>query len=91
MLARIDPQLFDAALEQARANRVAAQGNLTKAQVQAAEAERSFQRSKALAERKLIAQADLDTAQANAESARRRSTWPAGAWSRPGRRSTRRR
>jgi len=70
LLAKIDPQLFDAALDQARANSVAAQGNLAKAQVQAVDAERSYQRSKTLAERKLIAQQDLDTAQANAESAK---------------------
>jgi HlyD family secretion protein len=70
VLAKIDQQMFLAALEQSRANAVAAQGNYTKAQVQAADAERQFQRSKALAERKLIAQADLDTAQANWDSAK---------------------
>src|SRR4051794_37309822 len=33
VLARIDPQLFDAAVEQAHANFLAAQGNLTKSKV----------------------------------------------------------
>lgn len=70
VLAKIDQQMFLAAREQSRANALAAQGNFTKAQVQAEEAERQFQRSKALSERKLIAQADLDTARANWESAK---------------------
>ena len=35
MIAKIDPQLFQAAVEQARANLVAAQGNLAKAKAQA--------------------------------------------------------
>ncbi|MFL5319082.1 MAG: efflux RND transporter periplasmic adaptor subunit [Myxococcaceae bacterium] len=69
VLARIDPQLIEAALEQARANYLAAQGNLTKAKVQALDAKRQFDRAKSLAERKLIAQADLETAQATAEAA----------------------
>ncbi len=70
VIARIDPQLFQAALEQARANYVAAQGDLNKAKAQAVDADRQFQRNKSLAERKLIAQADLDTAQANADAAK---------------------
>jgi HlyD family secretion protein len=69
LIAKIDPQLFEAAVEQARANYVAAQGNLTKAQAQALDAERQYQRSRALAERQLIAQADVDTAQTNAAAA----------------------
>jgi HlyD family secretion protein len=68
VIARIDPQLFAAAVEQARANYVAAQGNLAKAKVMALDAKRQYDRSKQLFERKLIAQADLDTSQANAES-----------------------
>jgi HlyD family secretion protein len=70
VIARIDPQLFQAALEQARANYMAAQADLNKSKAQAADAERQFQRNKSLAERKLIAQADLDTAQANADAAK---------------------
>jgi HlyD family secretion protein len=68
LIAKIDPQLFQASLEQARANYVAAQGNLLKAQVQADQSEIDFKRQAALAERKLIAQADYDTA---------KSTWAA--------------
>ncbi len=70
LLAEIDPQLFQAAVEQARANHLAAQGNFARTKVQAADAERKFQRAKALAERKLIALAELDTAQAEAEAAK---------------------
>ena len=62
LIAKIDPQLFQASLEQARANYTAAQGNLAKAKVQAAQAELDFKRQSSLAERKLVAQADLDLA-----------------------------
>src|SRR6185295_17333538 len=40
VIAKIDPQLFEAAVEQVRANVMAAQGNLTKAKAQALDAER---------------------------------------------------
>jgi HlyD family secretion protein len=69
LIAKIDPQLFEAAEQQAKANFLAAQGNLTKAEVQAVDADRQFHRSQTLAGRKLIAQADLDTAQATADVA----------------------
>jgi HlyD family secretion protein len=67
VIARIDPQLFSAALEQSRANHAAAQGDLLKAQVQALDADRQLARAKSLSDRKLTAQADFDTAQANAD------------------------
>jgi len=69
LIAKIDPQLFEAAVEQARANYVAAQGNLRKAQAQALDAARQYQRARALAERQLNAQADVDTAQTNNDAA----------------------
>ncbi len=69
-IAKIDPQLFEAELEQARANHMAAQGNLARSQVQAADAERQFQRTKSLAERNLVALAELDTARATMEAAK---------------------
>jgi HlyD family secretion protein len=64
LIAKIDPQLFEAAVAQARANLIAARGNLAKAKAQALDAERQYKRNQTLAERKLIAQADLDTSQA---------------------------
>ena len=65
VVARIDPQLFRSALEQARANHAAARGNLRKAQAQAQDLKLQYQRSKLLAAQKLIAPADFDTAEAN--------------------------
>jgi HlyD family secretion protein len=68
-IAKIDPQLFEAAVAQARANHLAAQGNLARAKAQAVDARRQLERTRALAEKKLVAQADLDTAQATADMA----------------------
>ena len=70
LIAKIDPQLFEAAIQQSRANLLAAEGNLAKAKAQAADAARQLERQKALAARELIAQADLDTAQANSDVAK---------------------
>ena len=68
VIARIEPQLFDAAAEQAKANHLAAQANLAKAQVEARDAKRQADRSAVLATRGLLAQATLDTAQTTADS-----------------------
>jgi HlyD family secretion protein len=65
IIATIDPELFKAAVEQARANLSAAEGNLVKSRAQAVDAKRQFDRARELFERKLIAQADRDTAEAN--------------------------
>jgi HlyD family secretion protein len=70
LIAKLDPQLFEATYEQARANHVAALGNLAKAEAQARDADRQLARSQSLAARDLIATADLDTAQATADAAR---------------------
>src|SRR5512140_609732 len=48
LIAKIDPQLFEATAQQARANVAAAEGNLARAQAQAVDAERIFRRTKAL-------------------------------------------
>ena len=70
VIAKLDPQLFGAAVEQAKANTLAAEGSLVKAKAQAADAERQYLRAKQLRTQNLIAQADLDTAQANWEAAK---------------------
>jgi HlyD family secretion protein len=70
VLAKLDPQLFQANLAQARANLTAAQGQLQKAQAQSDNAAKQYERSKELADRKLIAQADLDTAEATMRAAK---------------------
>ncbi|HVO09151.1 MAG TPA: efflux RND transporter periplasmic adaptor subunit [Vicinamibacteria bacterium] len=70
LIAKIDPSLFEAAYAQAKANEVAAKGNLLKAEAQAADAERQHQRNQQLWAEKLVDQADLDTSMANADAAR---------------------
>jgi HlyD family secretion protein len=70
LIAKLEPQLFQAAVDQTRANYVAAQGGLAKAEAQARDAQRQFDRAKGLVERKLIAQADFDTAEANLDVAK---------------------
>ncbi len=69
VIARIDPQLFVAAIEQTKANLLAAQANLEKSRVQAADARLQSDRSQELFEKKLVAQADRDTARATADAA----------------------
>ncbi len=70
VIALLDTELLDAALAQARANQLAARGDVTAAQVKARDAERQLARNRELAARKLIATADLETLEANAASAR---------------------
>lgn len=70
VLATIDPQLFIAALAQSSANEKAALANVVKARAQFADATRKLRRATELAEQKLIAPADLDTAQAEADVAK---------------------
>jgi HlyD family secretion protein len=70
LIATIDPQLFAATVEQNRANMLAAVGNAAKAAAQERDAKRQFDRARGLVDRKLIAQADFDTAEANLEVAK---------------------
>lgn len=69
VIARLDRQLFEAGVEQARANLAAAQGNLTRARAEAADAERQAGRGDELYGQKLLSQAERDTVRSNAESA----------------------
>lgn len=69
VLARIDPQLFNAAVAQAQANLAAAHGDLVKAKAQSADASLQARRAQQLAAKNFIAQADFDTARANAKVA----------------------
>jgi HlyD family secretion protein len=66
VIAKIDPRLFQAALENARANYAQAKATLHKDEVQAQFAGRQFQRQGNLAKEKLIAPSDFDTAESNA-------------------------
>jgi HlyD family secretion protein len=68
LVAKIDDRIFEATVAQARANLVAALGNLAKAKAQAADATRQANRNQELLAQKLVAQADYDTAQATADA-----------------------
>ena len=69
VIAKIEPALFEAALESARANFLAAQGSVAKLEAQAENAKIQYDRAVALFDRKAIAQADLDTARATMRAA----------------------
>lgn len=69
VLAKLDPQLFQAAVDHAKANHSAAMGQLAKAQANATNAKKNLERMRELAARKLIAEAELDIAEAQAISA----------------------
>lgn len=70
LLARIDPQIFEAGVAQAKANLVAAQAQLERARANLGEAEREVARRKVLAERRLIAEVELETATSRLDVAR---------------------
>ncbi len=76
VIARLDPSLFQAQLQQAKANLAQAQANLVKAQsdlerakVQLTDAEQKYTRSKELAARNLLPQSDLDAAKIAVDTA----------------------
>jgi HlyD family secretion protein len=69
VVARIDPQLFAAAMENAKANVAAAEGQLSQSKANAKNAELQRERARKLREQNLVAQADLDTAEATADAA----------------------
>jgi HlyD family secretion protein len=66
LIAKIDPRLFQASLENARANYAQAKATLMKDEVQARFAERQSKRQGTLVKDKLIAPADFDTAESAA-------------------------
>ena len=67
LVAKIDPALFQAAVEQARANFLAAQATLKSAKAQADLAAKQLEREQQLLKENLAAQQDVDTAKSNAE------------------------
>src|SRR5262245_1625064 len=76
VIARLDPSLFDAQLQQTRANLSQARANLTKAQsdlerqkVQLTDAQQKFTRAKELAARSLLPQSELDAAKIAVDTA----------------------
>lgn len=69
IIATLEPQLFQAAVQQAGANLAAARANVLQAKAQEMNAKRQADRAKAMLAQQLVAQADAETAQANAEAA----------------------
>ncbi len=62
-IAQIDPTIFQAAVDQAKANLLSAQANLEKAETALVDAKRTYGRNKELFARNLIARSDLDTSE----------------------------
>ena len=76
VIARLDPSLFEAQLQQARANLAQANASLTKAQsdlernkVQLLDAQQKYTRAKELAAKNLVPQSDLDAAKIAVDTA----------------------
>jgi HlyD family secretion protein len=69
LIAQIDPALFQAQVDQAKANLFSAKANLEKAEATLVDAKRTMDRNKELLSKNLIAQSDLDTAETNYETA----------------------
>jgi HlyD family secretion protein len=65
LVAKIDPQIFEASVQQARANQTLAQAGVVTAQANALNADKQYVRTKALQEEHLAAHSDLDMAEAN--------------------------
>ena len=63
LLAKLDPQLFQAAVEQSNANYLAAKASVAKAEAQQKDAELVLVRTKALSDQALASAADLQTAE----------------------------
>ena len=66
VIARLDPQLFKAAVERAKANLSAARADVTRARALAADAARNAVRSKQLRDKGVLSAAEADTAASNA-------------------------
>ena len=69
ILAQIDPATFQAQVDQARANMMAARANVQKAEAAVVDTKRTMERNKTLFARNLIAKSDEDTAETNYLSA----------------------
>jgi HlyD family secretion protein len=77
VIARLDPSLFDAQLQQQRANLTQARANLSKAnsdleqrRVQLTDAQQKYDRALTLSKQQLLAQSELDAAKVAVDSAR---------------------
>ncbi|MFQ3574589.1 MAG: efflux RND transporter periplasmic adaptor subunit [Thermodesulfovibrionales bacterium] len=70
LIALIDPDTFQAQVNQARANLSLAKANLRKSEVSLEDAERNYKRYKALLEKELISKSEFDSTQTNLESSK---------------------
>lgn len=70
VIARIDPGIFQAQVDQAQANLLVARANLAKAKASLEDAKRTLERNKELFRRDLIAKSELDTSGTNYETAK---------------------
>jgi HlyD family secretion protein len=68
IIAEIDPATFQAQVDQARANVLAAKANVEKAQATLVDSARTSDRNRQLFSRNLIARGDLDTSEANRDA-----------------------
>lgn len=69
ILAQIDPAILSAQVEQAKANLFQAKANVEKSNAALMDAKRIYERNKALFAKDFIARSDLDTSEANYQSA----------------------
>ena len=69
VIAKLDPALFDAQVQQSRANVTKARAGVESARVQLADAEQTFTRATELAARQLLAASALDAAKVRVDSA----------------------
>jgi HlyD family secretion protein len=69
VLARLDPSLFQARVEQARANVISARANLERSKAMVEDTRQKYERAKELAAQQLLPQSDLDTARSNQDAA----------------------
>ena len=70
IIALVDPDMFNATVDQARANLASANANLEKAQVALIDAERTLNRNKDLLAGGIVGQSDYDTADTNYKAAK---------------------
>jgi len=70
LIAQIDPELFQAQVDQASANLLAGKADLMKAKAAFTDAKRNFDRASQLFSKNLIAQSDRDSAETNFQSAK---------------------
>lgn len=70
VIAEIDPSLFNASIEQAQGNFLAAEANLQKAKITLADTERTYNRNRKMLADGIISQGDFDSAETAWQSAR---------------------